>query len=75
LLQVPQLRQHQRVQLSVTRGMNMTKVRKPADPVKRVMLKATPPMPGFKRVWTGTSYEYRPKTTAEVLRTMARSDH
>jgi hypothetical protein len=48
----------------------MTGIPKPADPVKGVMLEATPPMPGFKRHWTGTNYEYRPKTTAELLRTM-----
>lgn len=43
-------------------------IRKPPDPVKVAMLRATPPISGFKRVWKGSHYEYRPKTAAELAK-------
>jgi hypothetical protein len=44
---------------------------RPPDPVKRMMLKATPPIGGMKRVWTGSLYDHRPMTASELARRLA----
>jgi hypothetical protein len=67
LLQVPQLRQHER--LLVMRKESRMTGRPVPDPMKQALRNALPKQPGFVRRWNPAAqmYEYKPKTPTQLL--------